>query len=101
VKKRTYCLDLDGTICNQRHGKQYSDHRPIYKVIDKINALYDAGHKIIIFTARGSSSGINWRVPTERQLSDWGVKYHQLIFGKPSANYFIDDKGMSIEEFLK
>ena len=29
---------------------------------------------------------------TEKQLEKWGVKYHELLFGKPHADVFIDDK---------
>jgi hypothetical protein len=43
-------------------------------------------------TARGSGTGIDWRKKTEEQLEAWGVKYHQLWFGKPSADIYIDDK---------
>ena len=31
---------------------------------------------------------------TEQQLKDWGCKYHDLILGKPHADFFIDDKGI-------
>ena len=26
------------------------------------------------------------------QLKKWGVKYHELIMGKPYGDFFIDDK---------
>ena len=29
---------------------------------------------------------------TRNQLKKWNVKYHKLIFGKPSFDMFIDDK---------
>lgn len=29
---------------------------------------------------------------TKKQLNKWGVKYHELIFGKPSYDILIDDK---------
>ena len=29
---------------------------------------------------------------TLKQLKKWDVKYHKLIFGKPSFDLFIDDK---------
>ena len=32
---------------------------------------------------------------TEKQLEKWGVKYHELLFGKPHADVFIDDKAVS------
>ena len=29
---------------------------------------------------------------TKLQLDIWGCKYHQLVMGKPSGDYYIDDK---------
>jgi len=37
---------------------------------------------------------------TKQQLEEWGVKYHELIMGKPHADYFIDDKGVNADEFF-
>ena len=37
---------------------------------------------------------------TEKQLKDWGCKYHELIMGKPHADFFIDDKGINSDEFF-
>ena len=31
---------------------------------------------------------------TVRQLKNWKVKYHKLIFGKPSYDLFVDDKAL-------
>jgi hypothetical protein len=38
---------------------------------------------------------------TRQQLEEWGVKYNELIMGKPHADYFIDDKGVKDEDFFK
>jgi hypothetical protein len=38
---------------------------------------------------------------TEAQLKLWNVKYHNLILGKPSGDYYIDDKGINDNEFFK
>ena len=37
---------------------------------------------------------------TYSQLSDWGVKFHKLIMGKPSGDLYVDDKGVKDEEFF-
>ena len=37
---------------------------------------------------------------TQKQLDDWGAKYHELIMGKPHADLFIDDKGMNCNDFF-
>lgn len=63
--------------------------------IEHVNQLFAAGHVIKFFTARGSTTGIDWRQVTEEQLLNWGVKYHELIMGKPFADFFIDDKATS------
>jgi len=38
---------------------------------------------------------------TKNQLETWGCKYHELILGKPHADYFIDDKGINSDEFFR
>ena len=38
---------------------------------------------------------------TRQQLEEWGVKYNELIMGKPHADFFIDDKGVKDEDFFK
>jgi len=93
-----YVVDIDGTICTQREKGDYENAEPLPERIEKINKLYDEGHTIWFFTARGSETGINWRELTEKQLKDWGVKYHRLLFGKPSADRYIDDKAVNANE---
>ena len=63
--------------------------------------LYEQGHRIILFTARGSMTGIDWTSRTQAQLLKWSVKYHELKFGKPAADYYIDDRLISIDQFLE
>lgn len=90
-----YVVDIDGTICSQE--KDYSKAQPFLDRIEKINNLYDNGHYVVYFTARGTETGIDWREVTENQFKEWNVKYHELIFGKPSADYYIDDRMEDIE----
>ena len=97
----TYCFDLDGTLCTNTNG-DYSNAKPFNDRINKVNDLYNLNNKIIINTARGSSTGIYWYEVTENQLHQWGVKYHQLFVGKKiEADLFIDDKGISDIDFFK
>lgn len=97
----TYCFDLDGTLCTNTNG-DYSSAIPFDDRITKVNELYKLDNKIIINTARGSSTGIDWYDFTKNQLQQWGVKYHQLFVGKKiEADLFIDDKGISDIEFFK
>tara|TARA_B100000003_G_scaffold179840_1_gene170727 strand:+ start:3238 stop:3552 length:315 start_codon:yes stop_codon:yes gene_type:complete len=96
---KTYCFDLDGTLCTTIDG-DYKNSKPIKKNINILNNLFKDGNKILIFTARGSSTGIDWRDLTEYQLNLWGVNYTELILGKPEADIFIDDKAHNAENWF-
>ena len=94
----TYCFDIDGTICTDTQG-DYTSALPYAERIIHINDLFANGNTIKLFTARGSTTGIDWRHITERQLSDWGVNYHELILGKPFADVFVDDRATSAADY--
>ena len=96
-----YCFDVDGTICTLTNGK-YRRAKPIQTMIDRINQLFDLGHYIKIYTARGmtKSDPKKWYMLTHEQLQKWGVKYHSLIMGKPSADFYVDDKAVPAEKFV-
>ena len=89
-----YAFDIDGTICTNTYGK-YEKAVPFKERIKGINFLYKKGHIIKLFTARGTTTSIDWEVITRKQLADWGLNYHELIFGKPEADFFIDDKSFN------
>ena len=93
-----YCFDIDGTLCTNTHG-DYSRARPFYEVIAQINRLYDEGHRILLYTARGATTGIDWRELTKLQLKEWNVRYHALYMGKPTADVYIDDKAMNLNDW--
>ena len=94
-------VDIDETICVTPDDRNYSLAIPLSDNIEKINALYDAGHTIIYWTARGTGSGIDWSKITEDQFKFWGVKYHELNFGKPVYDIFIDDKNFNADNFFQ
>ena len=100
VNKLIVYVDIDETICVTPESRNYADATPIIQNISKINELFDHGHSIIYWTARGTGSGIDWRQITEKQFKDWGVKYHELRFGKPIYDLFIDDKNVSSRSFF-
>ena len=93
-------VDIDETICITPSDRDYSKATPIQKNINKINELYDNDNIIIYWTARGTGTGIDWRGVTEKQFKQWGVKYHDLKFGKPTYDLFIDDKNTNSERFF-
>ena len=82
-------IDIDNTILTQTNDCNYREAKPIQNNIDKANALYDEGHHIVYWTARGSVSGKDWRELTESQLEKYGVKYHELKLKKPAYDVMI------------
>jgi len=109
-----YCIDIDGTICTPTVGRDYHKAEPWQDRIKVLNKLYDEGNYIIYFTARamGRFADLPHSVAsvkakevlfelTKQQLEEWGVKYNELIMGKPHADFFIDDKGVKDEDFFK
>lgn len=97
-----YCFDMDETICLTPSSRKYEEAVPYTKVIKKINELYESGNHITIFTARGGTSGVNYRSTTLAQLFYWGVKFHRLIDqGKPDYDIFIDDKAITSSTWRK
>ena len=95
---------IDETICtNNREDTSipcdYNNAIPIIENIEKANKLYDEGHKIVYWTARGTVTGVEWTEVTVKQLDAWGVKYHDLKFGKPYYDLFIDDKNMNTDDW--
>ena len=102
-----FIFDIDGTICTQSNP-DYENAKPFVERIAKINQLYIDGHTIIFQTARGMGRSNNNQKEainlmyefTKKQLDGWGVKYHELFLGKPAGDIYIDDKGVSDEDFF-
>ncbi len=107
VETRTLVVDVDDTI-STHVNRDYENATPHAEIIEKLNSMYDAGWKIVYFTARGqvSCNGDIDLINEHRRpvLESWmdknGVKYHELIFGKPLGVYYIDDKAMRPDEFM-
>jgi len=99
-----YYIDIDGTICNvdttcKNTLEKYNNAIPLYERIDHVNKLYDDGHIITYWTARGGESGIDLEELTSNQLTSWGCKYHTLLLGKPPYDIYIDDKSHNVDSF--
>ena len=99
------CIDIDNTICATKKNF-YLHSKPIKSKIDFLNKLYDNGHIIILYTAR--FMGRNKNNPkklkaknyefTYKQLKKWGLRFHELHLGKPSADLYIDDKSINFQK---
>lgn len=100
-KKLRICIDLDGTICELRKESQsYAEVKLKPGARERIHALHEAGHTIIINTARNmGSTGHNVGKAlknigyiTLEWLDKNGIEYDEIFFGKPNADVTIDDR---------
>ena len=103
--RKTFVIDLDHTLCDtikDENGRwRYFEAQPYYDRIDRVNELWEDGNRIIIETARGCNSKINYYEDTFEQLRSWGLKFDLLRTGvKFGADYYIDDKAINSEDFF-
>tara|TARA_B100000029_G_scaffold388221_1_gene384329 strand:+ start:2838 stop:3167 length:330 start_codon:yes stop_codon:yes gene_type:complete len=91
-------VDFDETIARTSIDRDYASSEPIHENIDMVNTLYDKGHTIIYWTARGTLKKDNYFKVTLNQLDKWGCKYHELRMGKPYYDLFIDDKNLNVKD---
>ena len=100
-------VDIDDTICYYSKdepvgcSRNYANAIPHHHKIKVINSLFDSGHSIHYWTARGTQSGIDWLPETLRQLKEWGCKYTSANVGKPSYDILIDDKAWTSVEQIE
>ena len=106
MKKIIY-VDIDGTISYNPELPGFADRHADYKKaephpdrIAQINKLYDDGHEIHYWTARGATRGVDWTDLTREQLDEWGCKYHQLHMGKPNFDVYVCDKSFNSEHWF-
>ena len=101
-------VDIDGTISDNPALPDFDDlpmdytkATPSPDRIRHINELFDEGHTIVYWTARGCRSGIDHTELTKTQLLEWGAKYHRVEVGnKPHFDMYICDKSYNSESFF-
>jgi hypothetical protein len=109
-KHKIIYVDIDGTICQTPYFHeddidrpvQYEAAIPIHERIHIINELFDAGHTIVYWTARGAKTENDYTELTHNQLVEWGAKFTKLICGhKPHFDMYICDKSWNSESFFQ
>lgn len=102
--KKRFCFDLDNTIVSYPTIKgDYNTVKPIQKNINLLRYLYNTGHYIIIYTARrmkthnGDVNKVKEDIEkiTLETLRKFSIPYHEIQFGKPYADFYIDDLGIN------
>jgi capsule biosynthesis phosphatase len=109
-EKKIFCFDLDNTLVSYPLiSGDYTTVQPLTKNISFCNFLKSMGNEIIIYTARrmkthgGNIGKINRDVGkiTLDTLEKFDIKYDQLFFGKPHADFYIDDLAINAFDDLQ
>jgi capsule biosynthesis phosphatase len=94
------CFDFDNTlVTHPTIAGDYTSVLPIQRNINYLKLLKSLGHTIIIATARrmkthkGNVGAIVADIGkvTFDTLDKFGIEYDEIHFGKPYANFYIDD----------
>ena len=84
----------------------YKYSKPFEEKIKFINYLYNKDF-ILNYLHQGLWAEIKERKSlaikqgykfTKKQLDKWGMKYDELLFGKPSFDIYIDDKNLNFKD---
>lgn len=109
----SFIFDIDGTICPiKRKDEKYEELVPFTNIVEKMRELKGEGAKIILFTSRNMNS-YNGNIGLINKhtaktllewLETWDIPYDEIIYGKPwpgHKGYYVDDRAIRPEEFLK
>ena len=101
-------FDLDDTICRTAN-RDYVNSSEISAVVSKIRELRETlpDAEIVVHTSRGMAScggdveaaEKKNRPTVEKWLANHGILVDGIIFGKPLADLYVDDKAMTAEDF--
>jgi capsule biosynthesis phosphatase len=103
--KLRICFDLDNTLVTYPTiPGDYSSVLPISKSIELLKKFKNDGHTIIIYTARrmlthGGDIGKVMKdiaLVTLETLNKLDIEYDEIIFGKPIADIYIDDRAINL-----
>jgi hydroxymethylpyrimidine pyrophosphatase-like HAD family hydrolase len=102
-----YAVDFDGTLCE---NKWPEIGKPIQPMIDYCIKLREEGHKLILWTCRTgeqTEAAVKWCAEHELEfdavnanLPDEIIKYNNDP-RKIGADYFLDDKNLSIDKIIR
>ena len=110
TEKKRFCFDLDNTLVTQPEViNDYTTVKPIIKNIEELRFLKKMGHYIIIHTARRMkthNSNVGKIVAdigkiTIDTLEKFNIPYDEIYFGKPYADFYIDDLAVNAYDDLE
>lgn len=88
---KTICVDIDGVLAVPRADLKYAECEPIPGAVDALRRLKAKGYLIVLFTGRHFNRLEETRLWLERH----GLPHDHIVMGKPTARYYIDDRGIT------
>lgn len=110
IKNKRICFDLDNTLVTfPTIRDDYTSVKPIEKNIKFLKYLKEFSNTIIIYTARrmkthnGNIGKINSDIGkiTFETLDKFNIPYDEIYFGKPYADFYIDDLALNCFDDLE
>ena len=93
--KKTFCVDIDGILTKETEGfgeEIYMSRTPNEQNIERLRTLHSSGKaRIILHTSRHEED----REVTEQWLKRHNIPYNEIVFGKPKADVYVDDKAVN------
>lgn len=103
-------IDLDGVLCPiKQPGERYADLPALDGAAERLRQLRQAGHYIIITTARNMAtceSNVGKVMKNVGRVTlDWldchGMEYDEIYFGKPNGEVYIDDRAVRFSSWAQ
>jgi len=91
----TLLIDLDGVICTEERTFERALAKPIPGAREAMAALREAGHTLVIYSARSWSE---FRM-TRQWLEDHQIPFDGIHLGKPVADGLVDDRAVNFTEW--
>jgi ribonucleotide monophosphatase NagD (HAD superfamily) len=88
-------VDLDGVVSTEERVFDRPLAKPIPGAREALHELKDAGHTIVIYTARGWAE-YNY---TKAWLDQHDIPYDAIQMGKPIAQVWIDDRAIRFRDW--
>jgi len=95
--KKSFCFDLENTLVTPpKVPGDYSTCEPIQQNVDFVQTLSNMGHRIIVQSTVQANQGqrSNTFLAVVQMLEDLHIPHDDVHFGKPKADFYIDDEAV-------